>query len=902
MRRFLQRVASFFRSGRAEAELSREVGAHLQLLEDQFVAQGLSPDEARYAARRAFGGQLEQMKERHRDARSFRWMDSSWLDVKLALRMLTKYPGLTCVSIAGMAVAIAISTAFFAFFYSHLYATLPLDEGERIVGLENWNTEVNNEERRALHDYVTWRAEMPSIAEMGAFRSITRNLIVPGGAVESVRLAEMTASGFRIARVQPLLGRHLLDEDERPGASAVVVIGHDVWKSRFASNPSAIGQGVRLGNTIHTIVGVMPDGFKFPVNHSYWVPLRAIPSQFRRGEGPAIFIFGRLAPGADVETAQTELTTIGSRSAAAYPETHAKLRPRVLPYAHPILDIQDVTLTQVAVMQAVMSVILVVVAVNVAVLIFARTATRQGELAMRTALGASRGRIVSQLFIEALVLAAGSAVAGLGLASFGVNQGHQIMQLETAQLPYFVDFSLPSVALLYVVGLAVLGAVIAGVLPAINATGHGVQSTLRHLSGGSSLRLGRTWTMLIVTQMGLAVAGLPAAVALGWSEMRSMINKPVFAVEQFLAASFVMEPEPPADVDPAAYRAQLRSRFQQVQSDLVTRLESESWVADVTLAGRPPGQEGVLAIESDASDAQEKPSRFEVRLNQVDVDFFDVFDAQLLAGRRFTGADRPGVRGDAAAAPAARIVVVNRTFAQRVFGDTNVVGRRIRRAPSAENERADRPWVEIAGVIGDLHTNPIDSGVVVPVMYQPIAAGTATSGSIIIRVAGGAPSSFVGRMRELTAAVDPTVRLNAYPLVDIYRQANVAMRLITVALVLVVVSVLLLSAAGVYALMSFTVAQRRKEIGIRAALGADSRQILRSIFARAALQLGSGIAVGVGAAALIDSFSGGEMLAGTAAVLLPVMSVVMVGVGLLAALGPARRGLRVHPTEALREE
>ena len=905
MRRLLLRFTAFFRSGRAEAELSREIAAHLQLLEDQFISQGMPADEARYAARRAFGGQIEQTKERHRDARSFRWMDSSWLDLRLAVRMLVKYPGLTAVAAIGMAVAIAISTAFFAFFYAYLYSTLPLDEGERIVALENWDVEANNEERQALHDYVLWRAEMSSMEEVGAFRNVGRNLIVPGGVTEPVRLAEITASGFRIARVPPLLGRYLLDEDERTGADAVVVIGHDVWQSRFASDPAVIGRAVRLGNTAHTIVGVMPAGFEFPISHSYWVPLRVNPEQYRRGEGPAIFIFGRLAPGATMASAQAELTTIGQRSAAAYPETHAKLSPRVLPYAYPILDIQDVSMMQVALMQAIVSVLLVVVAVNVAVLIYARTATRQGELAVRTALGASRGRIVAQLFIEALVLSAAAAAVGLGLATFGLGQAHLIMQLENARPPYWIDYSLPPAAVAYVVGLALLAGVIAGVLPALNATGRRVQSTLRHLTGGSSMRLGRTWTLLIVTQLALAVAALPIAVALGWSEVRSATTSPVFDVEQFLAASFAMDPEPPPDVEPTAYRRELKSRFEQVQSDLLARLESESWVADVTVAMRPPGQESPVPIEVEGLTAGQKPTRVQVRLNEVDLDFFDVFDSHVLTGRLFTSADRVTQTDTAATgrATATRAVIVNRTFTDRVFGGSNVIGHRVRLAP-AEGAASvgEPPWFEIVGVVSDLHTNPIDSELASPVLYRPFTPGASSVGSLVVRVSGGTPSSHVGRLRELTAAVDPTVRLSAYPLVDIYRQQNVAMRLVATALVLVIVSVLLLSAAGVYALMSFTVSQRRKEIGIRAALGADPQRILRSIFARAAVQLGCGIAAGIAAAVLIDGLSDGEMMGKAAPVLLPVMSLLMVAVGLVASIGPARRGLRVHPTEALRDE
>ena len=435
MRRFILRLASFFRSGRADADLGREIHSHLQLLEDDYAAGGMSADEARYAARRAFKGQVEQAKLRHRDARSFRALDEWWLDTKLGVRMLVKYPGLTLVGGLGIAVAIAISTASFAFLYAYMASTLPLDQGDRIVALENWDVEANNEARRSIHDLAAWRESMTTMQEIGAFRTVGRNLIVPGGAAEPVPIAEMTASSFRIARVPPVLGRPLLDEDERTGAPAVVVIGHDVWQSRFASDPSAVGREVRFGNTAHTIVGVMPEGFHFPVNHSYWVPLRATAAEFARGQGPEIFIFGRLADGVTTGEAQAELTTIGLQSAAAYPETHAGLRPRVLPYSYPVLDIQDVSIWQVGLMQLTISLLLLVVAVNIAVLVYARTATRQGEIAVRTALGASRGRIVAQLFVEALMLSTVAGAAGLGLARFGLAQAHLIMQLEGARPP-----------------------------------------------------------------------------------------------------------------------------------------------------------------------------------------------------------------------------------------------------------------------------------------------------------------------------------------------------------------------------------------------------------------------------------------------------------------------------------
>ena len=206
IRRFFLRFVSFFRSGRAETELAREITAHLQLLEDQFVAQGMSAADARFAARRAFGGQVEQTKQRQRDARSFRWLDESWLDFKLGARMLIKYPGLSLIGGTAMAVAIAFGAGSFAFFYAYAYGSLPFEDGDRIVGLENWHVERNNEARQSMHDFLTWREEMTSVESISAFRTVTRNVLVPGRSPELIRIAEMTPSGFRVAGVAPLPG------------------------------------------------------------------------------------------------------------------------------------------------------------------------------------------------------------------------------------------------------------------------------------------------------------------------------------------------------------------------------------------------------------------------------------------------------------------------------------------------------------------------------------------------------------------------------------------------------------------------------------------------------------------------------------------------------------------------
>ncbi|MEE8146133.1 MAG: ABC transporter permease, partial [Longimicrobiales bacterium] len=309
-RGLLERVRVLARRDRFETELDDELRFHLEESTRRNLRRGMSHEEAVRAARRSLG-RLDVTKEhvrRETGVRSIQaWLDVSWLDVKLGLRMLVKYPALTLVGGLGMAVAIAISAGFFAILHSYVQPTLPLDEGERVVGIENWDGAANDQDRHSLHDFVTWRDELESVEDLGAFRTVGRNLIVPDGPTEPVGVAEMTASGFRVARVRPLLGRPLVEEDEREGALPVVVIGYDVWQTRFAGDPAIVGRDVRLGNTVHTVVGVMPEGFAFPSNHSFWAPLRADPADYERRQGPEIYVFGRLAPGVTFEEAQAEL-------------------------------------------------------------------------------------------------------------------------------------------------------------------------------------------------------------------------------------------------------------------------------------------------------------------------------------------------------------------------------------------------------------------------------------------------------------------------------------------------------------------------------------------------------------------------------------------------------------------
>jgi predicted permease len=826
------------------------------------------------------------------------WRFSS-LDLKLGCRMLVRYPGLALTGGLGIAMAIAIGVGFFALFHSRFYPTIPLSEGDRLVGLENWDRRTNRQKRPSLYDFVLWQAEVRSVEDLAAFRTVTQNAIGNDGSVESVQVAEISPSGFRLARVPPLLGRSLSDADAAPSAADVVVIGFDVWASRFASAPDIVGRTLRLGQTVHTIAGVMPDGFTFPVNHRYWTPLRAKadPSEYRSGGGPSLFIAGRLAPGFDLAGANAELTVVGKRVAAEFPASHQHLRPEVVPYTYPFAGMGRNAADDFWLMIALVTLILVIVCVNVAVLIYARTATRMEEIAVRSALGASRGRIVGQLFAESLVLSGVAATIGLLAVKLGLDWARSILaRFESAT--FWADYTLSATALVYFLALTVLAAVITGVVPALRATGRRVTWNLQQFNSRTGVRLGRTWTMLIVVQVSVACAAIPLAIALGWFEVRNMFSVPNFPVEQILFAEVGLDREPPAGRDAALHQAGLGARFSSLLEELSRRLDvqpgvvSHAYTLDLPTMGRP----WYVAVEK-ADTVPESGAPAKVQRATIDPDFLRTFDLTLLAGRSFRAADQGNGSAD--------VVLVDRSFVRRVLRGEEALGRRIRYVsdtPEGSRESQPERWYEIVGVAEDIAANPFGRDLVDPRIYHPMRNVEGSRARLAVRIDETLHLTLARTLPDIAAAIDPTVQVRVQPLREAYNVQRTALTSAALGIGVALLSVMLLAAAGIYALMAFSVAQRRREIAIRTALGAQRGRLLRGIFGRALRQVALGVAIGVGTALLANAASNGEALGGSARLLLFGTALVMSLVGLLAALGPARRGLRIDPSEALKSE
>ncbi len=819
----------------------------------------------------------------------------SWTDIKLGARMLIKHPALTIVGGLGMAVAVGINVGVFSFIVAYIYPTLPLEEGDRIVALANRDVAENVDERRSWHDFLIWRDQLKSVVDLSAFRTVERNLRVSQGPPTSVQAAEMTAAGFRVARVPPMLGRYVVEADERPEAPPIVVIGYSVWRNQFAGDRDIVGREVLLDRTPHTVVGVMPEGFAFPKNHRFWTTLRARPSEYRPREGPEIFIFGRLAGDVTTEEAQAELTVVGARATAAYPETHTQLRPMIGRYTHAVSGAEGIEFWEIVQLQLMVSLLLVVVALNVAVLIYARTAARRSEITVRTAIGASRGRIVSQLFTESFVLSVAAAIVGFGMAMFGIRRVRQIMEVQwSTAIPFWVDYSVPPSSVALTLALTIVAAMLTGVVPALQASGRRLQSDLRQHGGSgadTSARLGRTWTALVIAQIAVAVAVLPAAVNLGWNVIVDSATRPAYPAEEFVAADLSAD----ADLAMGDREPDLRegNRAFGVQLfELMDRLRAHPSVASATFRTTLPGRTGRIRVEglTPATRSGEPVAAIGVHPN-----FTHVFGARMLSGRSLRPED---------ASAAGNAVIVNDAFVRKVLRSGEVLGRRIRHVSAQERsgaEPTDARWYEIVGVSQDLMTNSMSADAVEPELYYPVAPAEVERASLSIRIRGAMPSNFGSSVREIAADLDPTLRLGIVrTLADSNRQERLAARLMGFTVVGLLVSVLLLSAAGIYAMMSFTVTQRRREIGIRAALGAPPREVLRSVFGRAAIQIASGVAVGITIAALLEWLTRGAVLDGRGGVLLPAFTVVMTVVALLSALGPARRGLKIDPTETLR--
>lgn len=884
----------------AESRIDHEIGFHIEMETERLMReQRLDRGEARRRALATFGG-VQQYRETLRDGRGTAWLSGLSLDLRLGFRMLVKYPGLTIVGGLAMAFGIWFGAVTFQMFGIMSSTKLPLPDGDRIVKIQNRDLQLQADEDRVLYDYQRYRG-LRSITDLGAYRDASLNIVGADSTARPAAAAEVTATAFRIAPARPLHGRVLEASDERPGAAPVVLLGYELWRNRFDGNPHVVGRSVRLGSMFATVVGVMPEGYAFPSSHELWVPLRTDISGVEPRRGVAISVFGRLAPGMSFENAQAEVTLVAKRIAAEHPLTHAQLQPHVVPYAQFSVDTAE--MTQVMALTYVFIVMLVsVVCCTVALLLFARAASRETEIIVRSALGASRRRIVTQLFAEALVLAGASAVVGLAMAQLALTRlGRPYLEMNYGRLPFWYDFNLTPITIVWALLLAVLGATIAGVMPARKIT-RGLGTRLRSgTAGGGGVSFGGVWTLVIVTQIALTVA-FPAGVLLVRSEIKRIASYDIgFPAQEYLGVRMGIDGATEEALDSTSRAAQL-ARFSTALETLQRRLEAEPGVAGVTFVDRLPADYH-LERRLEVVSVPGIPSVV-VSTAAIPPSYFDVLQAPLRAGRPFTSADL---------SPDARVVIVDQGFADLVMGGRNPVGQLVRLSAGRmlDSNASQLPRYEVVGLVKELGMASMTQRDKAAGVYFPFVPGS--RGVVHMMVRGrGDPLAVAPRIRELATSVDPSLRIEEMTRLDQVANPLLWFLGLWMRIMIGLTGVaLLLSLGGIYAVLSYTVARRTREIGVRIALGASARRVIVATFRRPLTQVVLGVAVGTTLIALAaigiqhtTEFSAVEprgLTIGEIAQLIG-YAILMVGVCLLACVVPTMRALRVQPTEALRAE
>jgi putative ABC transport system permease protein len=899
MSSLLARIRSLLRGVRRGDALNDDMEAELrlqmELRAEDLMRAGLTPAEAARRARLEFGS-APSSRDRSREARGLRAFDSlrfSVLDLRLGGRMLVKHPALTAIATIAVAYAIAVGTVGFEIARQALWPTIPLPDGNAIVALRNWNVADNAAVPASRRDYQLWRDGISTITDLSAVDIEERSVAVGTGPGQPETVANVTASTFALTRVPALMGRTLSDADGRADAQDVVVVGYDFWKTKLDGAADAVGRVIRISGTPVTIVGVMPRGYGFPQRNGVWRPLHL--ERIPEARPSLSYVFGRLAPGHPREEATAQVAATGARAATMFPETRRNVRLQVVSLPDAVSFWAD----EVPLILASMNVFLVLLAAllcgNVAMLLFARAVSRERELVVRAALGASRGRLIMQLFAEALVLCGVGAVVGLMVARFVLARTWTMIEGQAGPLPFYIDTSLSTTTLLYAIGLTLVAAAIAGVVPAVKVTSGGADRRLRAASsGGGGLQFGGVWTVVIVMQIALTTLLPWPLLGLGGGFLRE--ETPAgFPAEAFLTATLEMDRldglAASGDTVPAIRAVRLETRYRA----LADRLRQEPGVLDVTYADQMPQlTTRWRTIKLDPGPAALPNERcgdcYLVGGVSVDPRFFDVVGASVISGRALTTADAE--RGT-------RVVLVNEFFVKKVMGGRNPIGRRFHfastREPTAE------PWYEIVGVVPDLSVSDKSTDLRQARIYQTTLPREIAPLRVAIHVRGD-PQRYAVRLRELAQATDPALRvIDPKPLPLLVDPDSAGMLYGFDLMVSLTLVTLMLSLAGVYAVTAFAVARRTREIGVRVALGARPLDVLTTVFKRPLVQ----VALGVGLGAILGFGLANDDLSKVHLDILGNTVVFVLSTILCCALAcivPTRRALRIQPTEALREE
>ena len=872
LRAFVFRLRALARSRQMDREVDDEIASHLAEATDEYVRQGFSPEEARRAALRSFGGVL-QTREAHRQVRSFTWLDELSRDLRYALRTLRKSPTFATTAIATLALAIAASTAMFSVINAVLLRPLPYRSPEQLALLWTDDPTANRREgRAALWDVEQWRGQSQTFADMATFDS-QGTLLTTADGVEPIVTVSISPNLLPLLGVAPVLGRTVSAEETEQG-QRLILISHRLWQARFAGLPDALGATLVLNGVPATIVGVLPAGFQLArFDADVWQSH----TTNRSVRGPQTWwVIGRLRPAATFDQAQAELTTVARRLNDRLPATEKNQGISVVPLSLSMVGPQA-RLALWMLGGAVFCVFLIAAA-NVTSLSLARSTARAREMSVRAALGASAGRIVRQLLTESVVLAGISGVVGTLLALWGVRL---IRAFGPANLPRLDDVSLDYRALGWALATSLFAGILVGLAPALTTLRRDLrpsgEASGRSVSGGTSTR--RIRRALVVAEFALAIVLLVGAGLLvrSWQNVNSI--DPGFRPERVLA----MRVSAPATFDAPAQRNALFARvLEQVQA--MPGVESAGIAGDLFTTNP---RERVLTVERGNGTFSE---RLRLPADEVSADFFKALGTPLLRGRTFSiqdGRDAPPV------------AIVNDTLARRSWPGGDAVGRRFMFGP----RDSDGPWFTVIGVVADMRRQGPEREPL-PQIFVSLAQNPAPrTVGLFVRASSDDPLALAGAVKAAVARVEKHAPVSGMTPLEQQLGAYLTQRRFQTSLLGGFSAVaLLMAAVGIYGLIQYSIATRTREIGLRVAIGAQPGDIFRMIIGEGLTLSLTGIALGLVGAWWLGR-AGSSLLFGVSAgdpLTFAVVSVLLTAVAVAACYFPARRAMRVDPIRALR--
>jgi putative ABC transport system permease protein len=799
--------------------------------------------------------------------------------------MLWKHRLATLVCAAALALGVGANTAMFSLAEAFLLHSVPFENADRIVAMVEVRPQQNIDRNPvAPATYLDWRTQAKSFEQMGAYEWGEVNL-TGNREPEKVQGLDVTANFFELLGVQPKMGRTFLPEEEQPGKDQEIILSYGLWERRYASDPNILNKIVKVDGKSFTIIGVMDKGFDFPMPAEAWMPLALTVKQRSERNSRYIWVLGKLKPDTSVKQVAAEMNGLVQRESEVYPDSHKGWQLRVLPvreFATSVLTRQYTLL-----MMGAVGFVLLIACADVANVQFARVSGRQKELAVRAAMGASRGRIVCQLLTESILLALLGSAAGLVFAQWDIALILAHMPPDVAKfVAGWKTISLDSNAFLFTLAIALFSGILAGIAPALLTSRTNVSETLKESGRGSSAGRARQRlrNALVVAEISLSLVLLVGAGLLVKNFTALIDVNEKYHPESILTMNLSL-PELRYKAQPGrvSFHEQVLQRL-----STIPNVQSAAMVTHV-----PYSDGGGVGVEAFAVEGRPATDRGEVRnaiVQTISPNYFGLMQIALRDGREIADTDADGTLP---------VAVISRSLARRYFPNEKPLGKKLK-VGQPDNTS---PWLTIVGMVDDVHYSWIDKDDV-PTIYRSYRQSPPYYSSLVLRT-GNHPLSLVPAVRSQVAAVNPDLALfNINPLDKVISDSVVGIAYVAVMMGILGIIALVLASVGVYGVMSYAVSERTNEIGIRMAMGATANDIQRMVLGKGALLTLIGMGIGLPVAfALANALS--SLLFGVKAadpVAFIVLPLVLAAVATLASYLPARRAVHVDPITALRYE